>query len=47
MLMRLEAIWITQSGAPPSGASRSCFARMKIWSSESLISREEKRYAIV
>ena len=46
MLSRLEAIWITQSGASGSSESSHCFATIKIWSTDSpVICDEEKRCA--
>ena len=45
---KLEAIWITQSGAAVSSDRSQCFALTKIWSTNSpVICDEEKRSPIL
>ena len=44
MLMRIDAMIVTQSGIPESNDRIHCFALMKIWSIDWLKLAEEKRW---
>jgi hypothetical protein len=45
MLMRLEAIWTSQSGVPVNSDSSQAFTRTKIWSRESLTDPKQSDYS--